>query len=132
MSESSVDIVRRSAERWNAGDFEGMFELYHDDMVVVTGVHWPDGNAVMEGKDAFRESTRDWLSVWESIELETDHIEAYDDRVVARGCWRSTGRASGVEGTLPVHIVLTVRDGRIARLEWYPDHERAVAAARGD
>ena len=47
----------------------------------------------MEGKDAFRESTRDWLSVWKSIELE----------------------------------VLTVRDGKIARLEYYPDHEGAVA-----
>jgi ketosteroid isomerase-like protein len=128
---SALDIVRQSAERWNAGDFEGMFELYADDLVVVTGEHWPEANSVMEGKDAFRESTSEWLSVWESIELETDHVEAYGDRVVARGCWRSTGRVSGVEGTMPVHLVLTVRNERIARLEWYPDHERAVAAARG-
>jgi ketosteroid isomerase-like protein len=85
MSESSLDIVRQVAERWNAGDVEGMFELYHDDMVVVTGEHWPDGNAVMEGKDAFRESTRDWLSVWESIEIETDQVEEYGERVVAHG-----------------------------------------------
>jgi ketosteroid isomerase-like protein len=131
MSESSLDIVRRSAERWNAGDFEGMFELYADDMVVVTGEHWPEANQVMEGKDAFRESTQEWLELWQSVELETDHVEAYGDRVVARGHWRSTGRVSGVEGTMPVHMVLTVRDGKIARLEWYPDHDRAVAAARG-
>jgi ketosteroid isomerase-like protein len=131
MSESSLDIVRQVAERWNAGDFEGMFELYHDDLVVVTGEHWPEANVTMEGKDAFRESTRDWLSVWESIEIETDQVEEYGDRVVANGHWRSTGRVSGLEGTMPIHMVLTVRDGRIARLEWYPDHERAVAAARG-
>ena len=131
MSESSLDIVRRSAERWNAGDFEDMFELYADDMVVVTGEHWPEANQVMEGKDAFRESTQEWLELWQSVELETDHVEAYGDRVVARGHWRSTGRVSGVEGTMPVHMVLTVRDGKIARLEWYPDHDRAVAAARG-
>jgi ketosteroid isomerase-like protein len=131
MSREALDIVSQVAEHWNAGDIEGMFELYHDDMVVVTGEHWPDGNAVMVGKDAFRETTRDWLSVWKSIEIETDHVEAHGDRVVAHGCWRSTGRASGVEGTMPIHMVLTVRDGRIARLEWYPDHQRAVAAARG-
>ena len=131
MSESSLDIVRRSAERWNAGDFEGMFELYADDMVVVTGEHWPEANQVMEGKDAFRESTQEWLELWQSVELETDHVEAYADRVVAQGHWRSTGRVSGVEGTMPVHMVLTVRDGKIARLEWYPDHDRAVAVARG-
>ena len=123
--------MRTSAERWNAGDFEGMFELYADDMVLVTGEHWPEANLVMEGKDAFRESTQEWLEVWKSIDLETDHVEAYGDRVVANGAWRSTGRVSGVDGTMPVHLVLTVRDGKINRLEWYPDHDRAVAAARG-
>ena len=58
-------------------------------------------------------------------------MEAYGERVVARGQWRSTGRVSGVEGTMPLHMVLTVRDGKISRLEYYPDHHRAVAAARG-
>jgi ketosteroid isomerase-like protein len=131
VSPEPLDIVRQSAERWNAGDFEGMFELYADDMVVVTGEHWPEGNAVMEGKDAFRENTKEWLDVWDQVELETDHIEAFGDRVVAHGHWRSTGRASGVEGLMPIDMVLTVRDGKISRLEWDPDHDRAVAAARG-
>lgn len=85
---------------------------------------------MLEGKQSFRESTEEWLSVWQSIEVETDKVEPYGDRVVARGTWRSTGRVSGVAGTMPIHIVFTVRDGRIARLEWFPDHERAVAAAR--
>ena len=131
MGVEQLQTVADAFERWNAGDFEGMFELYADDMVVVTGEHWPEANQVMEGKDAFRESTQEWLELWQSVELETDHVEAYGDRVVARGHWRSTGRVSGVEGTMPVHMVLTVRDGKIARLEWYPDHDRAVAAARG-
>ena len=131
MSREALDIVRESAERWNAGDFEAMFELYADDLVVVTGEHWPEANVTMEGKDAFRESTQEWLEIWKSVELETHDVQAYGDRVVAHGCWRSTGRASGVEGTMPIHMVLTVRDGKIARLEWYPDNERAVAAARG-
>jgi ketosteroid isomerase-like protein len=132
MSQEAVDIVLQSAERWNAGDFEGMFDLYSEDLVVVTGEHWPEANVTTEGKDAFRESTKDWLSVWEQIQLETDHVEAYGDRVVARGHWLSTGRVSGVEGKMPIHMVLTVRDGKIARLEYYPDHQSAVAAARGD
>jgi uncharacterized protein (TIGR02246 family) len=131
MAQDPLDIVRRSAERWNAGDFEGMFELYTDDVVLVTGEHWPEANVTTKGKDAFRESTRDWLSVWEQVQLETDHVEAYGDRVVATGQWRSTGRTSGVEGTMPIHMVMTVRDGKISRLEYYPDHDSAVAAARG-
>ena len=133
----SLESVRQVGERWNAGDIEGLLELYWDDVVVKTGEHWPE-QATVQGKAAFRESIDEWLSVWQSISIETDHIEAHGDRVAARGdrvaargAWQSTGRLSGVEGTLPIHILFTVRDGRIARLEWYPDHERAVAAGRG-
>ncbi len=126
-----VEIVRQVAERWNAGDIDGVVDLYADDLVVKTSEDWPEQSTV-EGKAAFRESIHEWLSVWESIELETDHIEAHGDRVIARGAWRSTGRLSGVEGTMPIHIVFTVRGGRIARHEWFPDHQRALAAARGD
>ena len=86
--------------------------------------------ATLQGKAAFRESIDEWLSVWESIAVETDHVQAHGDRVVARGAWLSTGRMSGVEGTMPIHIVFTVRDGKIARVDWCQDHEQAVATAR--
>ena len=125
-----LEIVRQVAQRWNAGDMEGLLELYHDDVTVQTSEHWPE-HQVLQGKDAFRESIDEWLSVWESIEVETDHVEAYSDRVVALGAWKSTGRLSGVEGEMPIHIVFTVRDGKIARVDWCADHEQAVAAARG-
>jgi ketosteroid isomerase-like protein len=125
-----AEIVHEVGRRWNEGDLEGMFDLYSDDVVLVTGEHWPEANVTTRGKDAFRESTRDWLSIWEQVRLETDHVEAFGDRVVACGQWRSTGRMSGVEGTMPLYMVLTVRDGKITRLEYYPDHDSAVTAAR--
>jgi len=128
--EENVEVIRQVSDRLNAGDVDGMLALYHDDVVLYPGEHWPDTKPV-EGIAAFRESTEDWLSVWQAVELETDEVEAYGDRVVAHGCWRASGRVSGVDGTMPIHIVFTVRDGRIARLEWFEDHASAVAAARG-
>jgi ketosteroid isomerase-like protein len=128
--EENIEVIRKVGERLNDGDVDGMLELYADDVVLIAGEHWPDTKPV-EGKAAFRESTEDWLSVWQSVELETDEVEAYGDRVVAHGCWRNIGRVSGLDGTMPIHIVFTVRDGRIARLEWFEDHGSAVAAARG-
>jgi ketosteroid isomerase-like protein len=123
------EIVLLLAERWNAGDMDGVLDLYTDDVVMVPGEDWPD-TLQLEGKHAFRKNMEEWLGVWESVEIEAAHVESFGDRVVATGCWRSTGRVSGVEGTMAVHMLFTVSDGRIARLEWYPDHERAVAAAR--
>jgi uncharacterized protein (TIGR02246 family) len=126
-----AEIVHELARRWNDGDIEGMLELYRDDVVMTPSPHWPE-NVQLKGKDAFRKNTQEWLAAWEAIEVETDYVEEFGDRVVARGHWVSTGRASGLEGRMPVHMVYTVRDGRIAHLEWFEDHDSAVAAARGD
>jgi ketosteroid isomerase-like protein len=114
----------------NAGDIEGMLELYDNDIVHQPSPDWPD-TTPSKGKAAFRQITEDWVSTWQSFQIETDSVEAHGDRVVAHGAWRTTGRVSGVEGELPIHIVYTVRHGRITRLEWFSDHDSAVAAARG-
>jgi ketosteroid isomerase-like protein len=52
--------------------------------------------------------------------------------VLAIGAWISRGRASGVDGRLPMAVVFTVRNGKIVEHEWFVDHDRAIAAARGD
>jgi ketosteroid isomerase-like protein len=124
-----VEVIRQVAERMNAGDVQGLLDLCDEDIVHQPGPEWPDTEP-SQGKVAFREITEDWMSLWQSMEIETKQIEAFGDRVVAVGSWRTTGRVSGVEGTMPIHIVYTVRDGRIARLEWFADHDTAVAAAR--
>ena len=78
------EIAHRLAQRWNAGE------------------HWPERHAI-EGKAAFRESIDEWLSVWGSVQIETDHIEVYGEHPG----WEDRG------------------------VDWFADHEGAVAAARG-
>jgi ketosteroid isomerase-like protein len=124
-----VEIVNELAVRWNDGDLEGMLDLYDEDVVMTPSEHWPD-TVQLKGKDAFRKNIEEWLAVWGKVEIEPGDLEAFGDRVVANGCWVSTGRMSGVQGAMPVHMVFTVRGGRIAHLEWFPDHASAVAAAR--
>jgi uncharacterized protein (TIGR02246 family) len=125
-----AEIVHEVGRRWNDGDFDGMLELYREDVVMTPAPNWPE-SMQLKGKAAFRKNTEEWLGTWQSVEIETEHVEAYGDRVVAQGCWVSIGRASGLDGRMPVHMVFTVRDGRIAHLEWFEDHDGAVAAARG-
>jgi ketosteroid isomerase-like protein len=42
------------------------------------------------------------------------------------------GAASGIDGEMPVFIAFTFRDGKIAVLEWFVDHDTAIAAVRAD
>jgi ketosteroid isomerase-like protein len=54
------------------------------------------------------------------------------DKVLAIGAWISRGRASGIDGRMPIAVIFTVRDGKIALHEWFMDHDSAIAAARRD
>jgi hypothetical protein len=40
------------------------------------------------------------------------------------------GVASGIGGEMPIFILFTIRDGKIAVLEWFANRDTAVAAAR--
>ena len=93
------------------------------------GAEWPE-QAAQHGRDGIRENIDQWRSVWESSQVEADRIEVHGDQVVASGDWNTRGRGSGVEGRMPFVILLQVRNERIARFEWFTDHDEAVAAAR--
>ena len=127
---SNVDVIKQLAERWNAGDIDGALELYTEDAVAISGPDWPE-QAVHRGHDELRSNMADWLSVWESSQIEIASIEPYGDRVVGTGAWFTRGRSSGAAGSMPFVILFTLRDGKIAVLEWFTDHDAAVAAARG-
>ena len=68
--------------------------------------------------------------MWETLQIEVDQLEEFGDKLLATGAWRMRGAASGIDGEMPIFIVFTFRDGKIAVLEWFADHDTAIAAAR--
>ena len=93
------------------------------------GPEWPE-QFTSHGRGEIHQTIEEWRSVWESSTIALDSLESHGDRVVASGAWNTLGRASGVGGQMPFVILLTVRSGKIASLEWFTDHDSAVAAAR--
>jgi uncharacterized protein (TIGR02246 family) len=123
------DLIRQLAERWNAGDVEGALELFTEDAVMLSGPDWPE-QITWRGHEGIRANMVEWLSVWESSQVEFGGLEVHGDRIAGSGVWETRGRASGAAGELPFAVVITVRDGRIAVFEWFTDYDAAVAAAR--
>jgi uncharacterized protein (TIGR02246 family) len=125
----NADVIRELARRWNAGDVDGVLELYTEDAVMLSGEDWPE-QTTWQGREGIRSNIEDWRGVWESSELEIGRIETFGDQVAAEGAWNTRGRTSGVSGTMPVATLCTIRRGKIASLEWFTDYDAAVAAAR--
>ncbi len=124
-----LSLARELIERWNAGDVDGVLDLYAEDAAMYSGPEWPE-QFTSQGREEIHQTIEEWRSVWESSTIVLDSLESHGDRVVASGAWNTLGRASGVGGQMPFVILLTVRSGKIASLEWFTDHDSAVAAAR--
>jgi ketosteroid isomerase-like protein len=128
---SNADVIRELTRMWNSGDLAGASELYTDDAEIRSGPHWPE-QAIHRGREAIRENSADWAALWETLRIEVASIDEHGQQAVVTGAWRMRGAASGIEGKMPIFIVFTFRDGKIAVLEWFDDHDTAIAAVRGD
>jgi ketosteroid isomerase-like protein len=127
---SHADVINELTARWNAGDVDGASALYTEDAEIRTGSHWPEVTTY-RGHDEIRRTSAEWASMWEKLKVEIDAIEEHGDKAVATGAWRMRGASSGIDGEMAIFIAFTFRDGKIAVLEWFSDHDSAVAAARG-
>jgi ketosteroid isomerase-like protein len=98
------------------------------DVVVAPDPRWPEAGEYR----GIGEVTRFFAQYYEEFSgfsLDWDEPVEAGDRVVIRFRMGVTGRASGVEVVNEASAVHTFRDGRIARIEYFFDHDQALVAA---
>lgn len=93
-------------------------------------VYHGSGDGERRGAMGLREVWLEWLEPWESYRtLQSKFIDLHDGRVVVLA--RDSARREGSEEDVQVHgiAIYTVRDGRIARAEYFARLEDGFAAA---
>jgi ketosteroid isomerase-like protein len=144
MSKENVEIVRRLQPAPDVdltelfelargdGDIEGALReaapAFTDDFVCIFHALSEEPRLGIEG---LRRSWLDWLAPWETYRTEIKELVDADDRVVVMS--RDFGRRPGME--LEVHFdgcaVWTVRDAKVARVEFFPTDRVAAFEAAG-
>jgi ketosteroid isomerase-like protein len=127
MPPENVDVVRRWVGAWvNArGGFAAVTEFTHPDFEMSFMAHHPLGGRTYRAGDA-GEAMLEFAESFEDFRAEAeDFIDvAYDCVVVA---FRERGRARGnVELEQVFGILFTVRDGKVARMEWFNSPAEAL------
>ena len=127
MSQENVEVVRAMFDLLARGDFSRWFDEVTDDFVFVTSPDVPDAGTYRG------EVARNWIMAWvESFEGHTmqasEFIDA-DDKVVSALVQR--GRPRGSQATVEGRwwLVMTFRDGAIARAEAFTGRDQALEAA---
>ena len=128
MTRSNVELVRALYSNWERGDYSSS-EWAHPE------IEW----AIADGPDpgtwrgvaAMAEGFRSSMGVWKDVRAEVQEYRQLDgERVLVLESRRARGKASGLElrnmrseGAVLFHL----RDGKVARLVFYWDRDRALA-----
>jgi ketosteroid isomerase-like protein len=116
MSQQNVDLTQQAYATWNTGELEWLLDHMTDDFEFQPGLGFSDLNTVIRGKEGWRQFAETWREAWEDITVKVERIEDLDDRIVALLSFHGRGRGSGVEVSLRVGHVATVREGRLSKL----------------
>ena len=132
MSEENVAIVRTLFGAFFRRDVEVMEALMSPE------VEWdstrmapllPDLAGVHRGPEGTRSFWGGWLSSWQDLKFDYELRDAGDQVVALIRNQRQWGRASGIETEVPPYAwVYTLRDGRVVKGCFYPDHDAALEA----
>ena len=127
MSQENIEVVRKFVKVWNAGDMEGVHELYDPEAVMEATPDWPEPGPFV-GRDAVMQQFSQARAAFDSDSVEfLSDLVAVGDRVIVRLAWHGFGR--GPQSDMEWTNVVTIRDGRILNVEYFWDHAEALEAA---
>ena len=143
MSHQDVDLVRGLLGPFEQGD---VIPMWRDDAIFAamreaTGdLLTPDfecvfvredvGRSTYQGVDGLRAAWLDWLEPWDSYEAGVeDVIDAGDGKVVVLTRDRARPKGSTAEADFLGAPIWTVRDGKVASIEFYFNRAEGLAAA---
>ena len=125
-ADGDIALLNRLLEQWARGEFWDA-EAYADDVVFIRS--GPDGGEY-HGIEGLGAAWRDFLAAWEDFRIQTEGVVEGDAGVyVLLIQLQGRGKGSGVSIDAEVANLVTMRDGRIARLEMHWDRETALTAA---
>ena len=130
MSQENVEIVRRYYEAYAQGGFDRLMEYWSDDLDHRAARDGVDDPGPIRGKNAMRKHIGDWIDTFDEFWFEAvELIDAGEETVVAVERFGGRAKLSGVETDQTSGVVLTIREGKIARCREYATRAEALEAA---
>ena len=128
MASPNVELVRSLYADWERGDYSSS-EWAHPEIewVIADGPDPGTWRGVAGMADGFRSS----MGIWRDVRAEVEEYRELDtERVLVLEWRRASGKASGLElrkMRSEGAVLFQMRDGKVARLVFFWDRDRAVA-----
>jgi uncharacterized protein len=127
MPQTDIDPLRARYEAIGRRDWDAVFRDVHPDFVLQT----PDrglGPGTYRGREEAGQAFEDFFEPFEEVTAEPQEFFERDDRIVVFFLLRSQPKGSSAVVEIRVGHLWTMRDGKAARLEIFPEREKALEA----
>jgi ketosteroid isomerase-like protein len=128
MSQENVELVGRLIGIWNRTDWDAAEPFTAPDVVMVGPEGWPESETSY-GWDASVAQLERLVDPWEVQRVDLVGLKDVGDRVLAEVRWITEGKDSGIPLETDGAALCTVRDGKLSRVEFYLDLDKARHAA---
>jgi ketosteroid isomerase-like protein len=135
MSEENVAFVRGLFDGAAGMDKQALLDILPEAVAqaFTEDARWEEDPSradqqVWRGHDGICASWRRWLDEWDDWSFEIADVEDHGDRVFVVGHEHGRGPSSGAKVSATNYMVLTFRDGKIARYQEFYDEPQARAA----
>jgi len=128
MAQENVDVSERALDAGNRHDKAAWLALNDPEVEWVPARDWPESDPI-RGREAVWDF---WVAVnepWKERAFEyVEVIEAGDDKLVTHVRTEMQGKASGASVVFSYWLVITFRNGKVLRIEYFAERGEALEA----
>jgi ketosteroid isomerase-like protein len=127
-ADADVEVITRMLRGWNGGDVDALLEAFDPEVEVRPALRTFLASMVYRGHDGVRTWFEETNEPWAELQAEPQHFIDAGERTVVIIALHARVPGGHVDVAGEIAHVVTVRDGRIVRLEGYDDPDAALAA----
>ena len=125
MPQENTELLRQWFEATARRDLATLREIASPDLEYVPIMAAFEGR-VYRGHEGVEQWLEELYEYWETFEPVGEEFHERGDTVIALGCWRARGRASGAQlDNEPATWVVEFQDGKMTRLQTYTSRTEA-------
>ena len=128
MSQADIETLRAGYEAISRGDWDAAFRDLHPDFEMKAADRMASPGTY-RGSEEIRRFFEDLLEAFEDVVVEPEEFFERSNQIVVFVLLRSQPKGSNTAMEIRIGHLWTMRDGKPAQLELFPEREKALEAA---
>jgi ketosteroid isomerase-like protein len=127
-AELDAELITRMLREWNRGDVDALLELFDAEVEVRPALSTFLASTVYRGHEGIRAWYAETNEPWAELQAEPERFIDAGERAVVIIALHARVPGGRVDVGARIAHVVTIRDGKIVRLDGYDEPDNALAA----